>query len=294
MAILHKFRIFAVIATLSFSLPAYAQAEGAIAVLLMGYAFSMAVAFIVLVLMLRGKRTRKVVHFPILLAALLSLPLGMVILKGGGANSVIFVAIIGGYIAPWLFVVSSMIAAFVSRGHKKIQKEALGFEKRRSLWQALNITLPPAMLLVEITYPTGFIITRLLDYFDWFGSLLQTLNGAGPYFLTLALNYLFVVTVLLKIFDWVAIWRWLKPSLSGTSILLVANIIVLGFLLVHLGDGSNPTIQALRHLTDLYFWTSMLLAFIGYLIMIKSSFSGTKSNSQLNTDAPSTSEAPVN
>lgn len=290
MAITHKCRIFAVIATLSFSLPAYAQAEGIIAGLLKSYVFSLVVAFVVLVLMLLGKRTRKVLHFPILLAALPCLPLGMSILKGGGTNSMLFFAIIGGFIAPWLFVVSSMIAAFVSRGHEEIPKEALASEKKLSLWHALNITLPLAALLIEFTHPIG----RLLYYFDWFRSLLRSLNGVGPYFLVLALNYFFVVTVLLKIFDWVAIWRWLKPSLSGTSILVVANIIVLAFLLVPLGDQSNPTIQALRDdLTSLYFWASMFLAFIGYLVMIKSSFSGTKSNSQLNTDAPPTGEAPV-
>ena len=294
MAIPHKCRIFAVIATLSFSLPAYAQAEGIIAGLLKSYVFSLVVAFVVLVLMLLGKRTRKVLHFPILLAALPCLPLGMSILKGGGTNSMLFFAIIGGYIAPWLFVVSSMIAAFVSSGHEEIPKEALTSEKRRSLWHALNITLPLAALLIEFTHPLGFTITRLLYYFDWFRSLLRSLNGVGPYFLVLALNYFFIVTVLLKIFDWVAIWRWLKPSLSGTSILVVANIIVLAFLLVPLGDESNPTIQALRDdLTSLYFWASMFLAFIGYLVMIKSSFFRTKSNSQLNTDAPPTGEAAV-
>ena len=66
MAIPHKCRIFAVIATLSFSLPAYAQAEGIIAGLLTSYVFSLVVALVVLVLMLLGKRTRKVLHFPIL------------------------------------------------------------------------------------------------------------------------------------------------------------------------------------------------------------------------------------
>ncbi|MBS1145210.1 MAG: hypothetical protein H6R14_2616 [Proteobacteria bacterium] len=294
MAIPYKFRIFAVITTLSFSLPAYAQAEGIIAGLLKSYVFSMVVAFIVLVLMLLGKRTRKVLHFPILLAALPCLPLGMSILKGGGTNSMFIFAIIGGYIAPWLFVVSSTIAAFVSRGNEEVPEEALASEKRRSLWHALNLTLPLAALIIKFTHPIGFTITRLLYHFDWFRSLLRALNGVGPYFLVLALNYFFVVTVLLKIFDWIAVWRWLKPSLSGTNILLVANIIVLGFLLVPLGDQSNPTIQALRDdLTGLYFWTGMLLAFIGYLVMIKSSFSGTKSNSQLNTDAPPTGEAPV-
>lgn len=207
----------------------------------------------------------------------------------------LILAIIGGYIAPWLFVVSSMIAAFVSRGHEEIPKEALASEKRWPLWHALNVTLPLAALIIELTHPIGFTITRLLYYFDWFRSLLRSLNGVGPYFLVLALNYFFVVTVLLKLFDWVAIWRWLKPSSSGTSILLVANIIVLAFLLVPLGDQSTPTIQALRDdLTSLYFWSSMFLAFVGYLVMIKSSFFASRSNSQLNTDARPTGEAPVN
>ena len=294
MAIPHKSRIFAVIVTLSFSLPAYAQAEGIIAGLLKSYVFSLVVAFVVLVLMLLGKRTRKVLHFPILLAALPCLPLGMSFLNGGGNNSMIILAVIGGYIAPWLFVISSMIAAFVSRRHEEIPKEALTSEKRWPLWHALNVTLPLAALLIEFTNPMGFTITRLLYYFDWFRSLLRSLNGVGPYFLMLTINYFFVVTVLLKLFDWLAIWRWLKPSLSGTSILVVANIIVLGFLLVPLGDESNPTIQALRDdLTGLYFWASIFLAFIGYLVMIKSSLFGSRTNSQLNTDAQPTGEAPV-
>lgn len=289
-----KCRIFAAFATLSLSLPAYAQAEGVIAWLLKSYVFSLVVAFVVLILMLFGKQTRKLLFLPILLAALPCLPLGISFIKGGGTNSLLFFAIIGGYIAPWLFVVLSMIAAFVSRGHKEIPKQALASKTRRSLWHALNITLPLAALLIEFTHPIGFTVSRLLYHFDWFRSLVWSLKGVGPYFFMLALNYFFVVTVLLKIFDWVGIWRWLKPSLSGTSVLVVGNIIVLAFLLVPLGDQSDPTIQAIRDdLTSMYFWASMFLALIGYLVMIKSSFSATRSNSPFNTDTPLTGGAPV-
>lgn len=294
MAIPLKCRIFAALAICSLSLPAYAQAEGIITSLLKSYVFSLVVAFVVLILMLLGKQTRKLLLLPILLAALPCLPLGVSILKGGGTNSMLYFALIGGYIAPWLFVVSSMIAAFVSRGQKEIPKQALASENRRSLWHALNITLPLVALLIEFTHPIGFTISRLLYYFDWFRSLLRSLNGAGPYYLVLALNYFFIVTVLLKIFYWLAIWRWLKPSLSGTGILVVANIIVLAFPLVSLGDQSDPTIQAIRDdLTSLYFWASMFLALIGYLVMVKSSFFETRSNPPLNTDAPHTGGAPI-
>jgi hypothetical protein len=293
MAIPPKCRIFTVIATLSFSFPAYAQAEGIITGLLKIYAFSLVVAFVVLILMLLGKQTRKVLFFPILLAVLPSLPLGKFLLQGGGTNSVFAFAVIGGYIAPWIFVVASMIAALVSKGRKAVPKQHPASERGRSLWLALNVTLPLAALLLELTRPLGFSIAQLLGHFAWFISLWRSLDKFGISVLLWTLNYLFVAIVLLKIFDWLAVWRWLKPASSGANILAVANVIVLAFFLAPFGDQSDPKFWAIRELTSLYVWVSMLLALIGYLVMIKSSFSGSRYNSPLNTDSPPTGGAPV-
>lgn len=276
MAIPPKCRTLVVFPMLLFSLPVCAQVEGIIAGILKLYAFSLLIAFVVLILMLLGTRTRKVLLFPILLAVLATLPLARALLQGGTSSAFTY-ALIGGFIAPWIFVVTSLIAAVVSKARKIVPKRPYLSEGGWSLWLSLNVTLPLAALLA-FTRPLDFSITHLMHQFAWFVSFLGSHKGVAAFVIRLALDYFLVATILLKVFDWIGVWRWLKPASSGANVLAAANVIILFFFLAPLGSQSDPKFQIIRELTSLYVWTSMLLALIGYLIMINASISGARSD----------------
>lgn len=290
--ILHRYRTPVGLALLFLCLSAHAQVEGVIAGVLTSYLFSFVIAFVVFILMFLGQQTRKMLLFPLLLATLFCLPLGRTLLQGGGANSVLFIALGGGFVASWSFVLTSIIAVVASKWREKVPKQPPASKKGRPLWLALNIALSIAALLV-VTQPLGFSLSRLLYNFAWFESLMRLPNNATAYVIWLTLDYLFLAVILLKVIDWFAVWKWIRPTPVAANVLALANAIVLFFFITLLGDLSNPLFQGFRELTSMYHWASVLIALFGYLMLIKSSVSEARSNQLHNTEAPPKGVAPL-